>query len=94
MNTNALFVYSRDARLAGSRPRNERTDLKGSVESFRGKLKNERRVLRRVSKPEVVLRRGLRKLARLVPGSRLAERDWTIRDVYLQRSAVTALPRH
>jgi len=39
MNTNALFVYSRDGRLAGSRPRNERTDLKASVESFRGKVK-------------------------------------------------------
>jgi len=26
-------------------------------------------------------------------GSRLVERDWAIRDVYLQRFAVTALPR-
>jgi hypothetical protein len=29
----------------------------------------------------------------IVPGSRLVERDWAIRDVYLQRFAVTALPR-
>jgi hypothetical protein len=31
--------------------------------------------------------------AGLVLRSRLVERDWAIRDVYLQRFAVTALPR-
>ena len=30
---------------------------------------------------------------RKVMRSRLVERDWAIRDVYLQRFAVTALPR-
>jgi hypothetical protein len=39
MNTNALFVYSRDARLAGSGPRKKRKGPKSTVEVFRGKVK-------------------------------------------------------
>jgi len=53
MNTNALFVYSRDARLAGSGPHKKRKDLKLLLSPFAGRSKNERRVLRRVGKPEV-----------------------------------------
>src|ERR1700730_2452825 len=41
MNTNPLFVYSRDARLAGSRPRKKRTDLKLLLSPFAATSKNE-----------------------------------------------------
>jgi len=39
MNTKPLFVYSRIAQLAGSRPRKEAYRPKTSVEPFRGNVK-------------------------------------------------------
>jgi hypothetical protein len=57
MNTNPLFVYSRDARLAGSRPRKKRTDLKLVLSPFRVRSKSAGRVLRQVvGYPEVTIR--------------------------------------
>jgi hypothetical protein len=55
MNTKPLFVYSRVAPLAGSRPRKEGADSNLVLSPFRARSKSAGRVLRQVvGKPEVI----------------------------------------